>query len=105
MQRIQKLLVGLPLAIGCAFLAGCNKDSGAKSVADYIHDIDSANARLHLAKSQDPIKAMQDPDVMNASQAVAQSMDPKYLACWNKKAVITANADHACLDSHGFIRK
>lgn len=108
MFRVQKLLIAFPVVCGCIFVSGCKTDkpeTKIKTVAEYMHDIDAANARVHVAQTQNQAEAMQDKDAINASLAVANAMDPTYLDCWPKKPVITANTDHACLDSHGFVRK
>lgn len=92
-------------AFVAAAISGCNDDSGDKkvnTVAEYLHNIDLANARLHAVK-KDPISAANDPDAVNASAAVGHSMSPKVQSCWSGQ-VTTANVDHACLDSLGFKR-
>ena len=109
MQRIQarKLLIvaALPLV-----LAGCFGDSPkapevtkAKSVAEYLHDIDSARARVHRAQI-DGAASMKDEDALNASSAVAKAMSPGIMNCWPVKPSNTANTNHDCLDKIGYVR-
>ena len=102
MQRIQpyRLLIVVPLYFG---LAGCNNNR-APSVAEYMHDLDAAQAKLQEAKL-DPVKAQTDRAMINASNAVADSMvSSKLLECWHNKPKSTATTDHACLDAKGYKR-
>ena len=112
MQRIQtrKLLIvaALPLV-----LAGCFGDSPKapeaakpakpKSVAEYLHDIDGARARVHRAQI-DGAASMKDEDALNASSAVAKAMSPGIMNCWPVKPSSTANTNHDCLDKMGYVR-
>lgn len=109
MQRIQKrkllILAGLSLV-----LAGCFGDSPSapsvpkvKSVADYLHDIDGARARVHRAQI-DGAASMKDEDALNASSAVAKAMSPGIMNCWPVKPSSTANTNHECLDKLGYVR-
>lgn len=110
MQRIQvfQLLIGCGLVVA---LSGCfgedPKQPGASgkplSVSDYLHDIDKARARVHRANI-DGAAALNDPDALNASAAVAKSMSPSINKCWPVKPSITENTDHDCLDKLGFVR-
>lgn len=106
MRGIQKIKLPVIAAFVAFSLSACNEPAEKpKTVADYMHDIDAANARLHVAKTQNTADSLKDADAQNASQAVANAMDPTFLKCWPTKPVITANTDHACLDAHGFLRK
>lgn len=108
MQRIQTrwLLISFVLTLG---LGGCfDKDKSSvalkvPTVADYLHDLDSARAKLKEAQT-DPVKAQTDQATINASAAVAKAMSPSMLQCWPKKPASSATTDHACLDSKGFVR-
>lgn len=89
------------LLIGALLLAAGCQEKG-RSVADYIHDIDSARAVLKDSKAH-PEKAY-DADVVNASKAVAESMSPSMAECWPTKPSSTATVDHDCLNRKGFKR-
>lgn len=84
-----------------AGLVGCTGSSKPKTVADYLHDLDTAKAVLAHANT-DLAKYQNDPDAINASEAVARSMAPDMLKCWPKKPASTATTDHACLDGKGY---
>lgn len=102
MQRIQpyRLLITFLFFLG---LTGCNNNK-APSVAEYMHDLDAANAKLQEAKL-DPVKAQTDRAMINASNAVAQVIDSSsLLECWHHKPISTATTDHACLDAKGYKR-
>ena len=109
MSRVQafRLLMALGVSFG---LAGCLDSDPKKaesnkplSVSDYMHDIDRARARLHRAKI-DGAASEGNPDVINASIAVANAMGPSAMRCWPVKPSSTANVDHACLDKLGYVR-
>ena len=109
MQRIQKLKL-LIASLGVFVLAGCfgedpkqSNTNKISSVSEYLHDIDKARARVHRANI-DGAASLTNQDAINASMAVAKSMDPGFLKCWPVKPVITENTDHACLDKLGFVR-
>lgn len=109
MQRIQSrwLLIAACLML----LAGCQREDAAKpkTVAQYLHDVDSANAVLEKYRS-DPAKYATDADVQNASQAMAQLMAASEFGsgvrkCWPaKEKPTTATTDHACLERLGHKR-
>ena len=103
MQRVQTSIVLIALA---AFsLAGCGNEKH-KSVADYLHDIDSARSLLKEV-GKDPAKYASDPNAMNAAQANSLISISKVNECWPKaesNRITTANTNHACLDAAGFKR-
>jgi hypothetical protein len=87
-----------------ALLAGCGRQA-ASTVGDYLHDMDRANAVVQKYH-QDPAKYTNDPEVMNASEALSLTMtSTKVRACWPAgQKVVTATTDHACLDRQGYKR-
>lgn len=92
---------GCFMAVGV--ISGCtNKTEKMMSVADYLHDIDAADAELKTVQQHPELSTSQN--AINASAASAQV--PFLLDCWPKKngPVSTANTDHACLDAHGYKR-
>ena len=103
MQRVQTSIVLIALA---AFsLAGCGSEKH-KSVADYLHDIDSARSLLKEV-GKDPAKYASDPNAMNAAQANSLISISKVNDCWPKtdsNRITTANTNHACLDAAGYKR-
>lgn len=101
MQRVQTSIVLIALA---AFsLAGCGSEKH-KSVADYLHDIDSARSLLKEV-GKDPAKYASDPNAMNAAQANSLISISKVNDCWPKaESITTANTNHACLDAAGYKR-
>ena len=103
MQRVQTSIVLIALA---AFsLAGCGNEKH-KSVADYLHDIDSARSLLKEV-GKDPAKYASDPNAMNAAQANSLISISKVNECWPKaesNRITTANTNHACLDAAGYKR-
>ena len=103
MQRDQTSIVLIALA---AFsLAGCGNEKH-KSVADYLHDIDSARSLLKEV-GKDPAKYASDPNAMNAAQANSLISISKVNECWPKaesNRITTANTNHACLDAAGHKR-
>lgn len=105
MQRVQTSIVLIALA---AFsLAGCGSEKH-KSVADYLHDIDSARSLLKEV-GKDPAKYQTDARALNASAAwseysEAKEFDRPLSKCWTSKPPTTAGTDHACLDNNGFKR-
>lgn len=109
MQRIQSHWL---LIVACLSLfAGCQQEEviKPKTVAQYLHDVDGANAVLEKYRS-DPARYGTDPDVQNASQAMAQLMAASEFGsgvrkCWPaKEKPATANTDHACLERLGHKR-
>ena len=77
-----------------------------KSVADYLHDIDSARSLLKEV-GKDPAKYASDPNAMNAAQANSLISISKVNDCWPKaesNRITTANTNHACLDAAGYKR-
>ena len=99
MSRIQALLIGAAVLV----MAGCRPST--KTVPDYLHDIDSANAQVEKYH-RDPAKYGADPDVMNAGSAVSTVMtSAKLRSCWPTKGpVATVTTDHACVDRQGYTR-
>ncbi|WP_286373274.1 hypothetical protein [Variovorax saccharolyticus] len=88
-------------------LAGCSPEDPIekhRTVAEYLHDIDAANADLNYY-SNDRGKYKGNANWINASSAAnkIQFLDE----CWFKKDAdrfTTSNTDHACLDAKGFKR-
>lgn len=111
MQRIQAVgvltmktrkTIVIFLATGAMLLgAGCGQHK-ARSVADYIHDVDAANAVMKDAKLH-PEKTG-DQDVINASTAAAQTLVASVAECWPTKPISSATTDHECLDRKGYKR-
>ena len=103
MQRVQTSIVLIALA---AFtLVGCGSEKH-KSVADYLHDIDSARSLLKEV-GKDPAKYASDPNAVNAAQANSLISISKVNDCWPKtdsNRITTANTNHACLDAAGYKR-
>ena len=103
MQRIQTyslLIAGLTAAI---MTAGCGQEK-SRTVAEYLHDIDAANAAAQRY-SNDPGRYTGNPDWKNASTAIVKSQSlgecfPKILG----ERFTTANTNHACLDQKGYVR-
>ena len=103
MQRVQTSIVLIALA--ALSLAGCGSEKH-KSVADYLHDIDSARSLLKEV-GKDPAKYASDPNAMNAAQANSLISISKVNDCWPKaesNRITTANTNHACLDAAGYKR-
>lgn len=104
MLRIQKN----PLLIGGALVAlllvGCTKSDEFPTVAEYIHDLDSAKAMLQKARNSPDQYGPDHVGAMRASKAFAESMSPGNMECWPVKPASSATTDHACLDGKGFKR-
>lgn len=103
MQRVQTSIV--LMAVAAFTLAGCGNEKH-KSVADYLHDIDSARALLKEV-GKDPAKYAGDANAMNAAQANSLISVSKVNDCWPKSdsnRITTANTNHACLDAAGYKR-
>lgn len=103
MQRVQASIV--LIAVAAFSLAGCGNEKH-KSVADYLHDIDSARSLLKEV-GKDPAKYASDPNAMNAAQANSLISISKVNDCWPKaesNRITTANTNHACLDAAGYKR-
>ena len=103
MQRVQASIV--LIAVAAFSLAGCGNEKH-KSVADYLHDIDSARSLLKEV-GKDPAKYASDPTAMNAAQANSLISISKVNDCWPKadsNRITTANTNHACLDAAGYKR-
>ena len=85
------------------FLAACTQEKTI-TVAEYLHNIDAANAAAKLY-ANDPAKHQGNADWANASAALAKI---QFLNdCWPKKnsdRFSTANTDHVCLDNKGYKR-
>ena len=103
MQRVQASIV--LIAVAAFSLAGCGNEKH-KSVADYLHDIDSARSLLKEV-GKDPAKYASDPNAMNAAQANSLISISKVNDCWPKaesNRITSANTNHACLDAAGYKR-
>ena len=103
MQRVQSSIV--LIAVAAFSLAGCGNEKH-KSVADYLHDIDSAGSLLKEV-GKDPAKYASDPNAMNAAEANSLISISKVNDCWPKadsNRITTANTNHACLDAAGYKR-
>lgn len=103
MQRVQAFVV--LMAVAAFSLAGCGNEKH-KSVADYLHDIDSARSLLKEV-GKDPAKYASDPNATNAAQANSLISISKVNDCWPKadsNRITTANTNHACLDAAGYKR-
>ena len=105
MQRIQAYR--LLIVCGALALSACTQEK-VPSVADYMHDIDSAKAMLDLYKT-DVVKYQTDARVINASAAMAKYSSSREFGsalskCWSTKPATTAGTDHACVDAQGFKR-
>ena len=103
MQRVQASIV--LIAVAAFSLAGCGNEKH-KSVADYLHDIDSARSLLKEV-GKDPAKYASDPNAMNAAEANSLLSISKVNDCWPKaesNRITTANTNHACLDAAGYKR-
>ena len=103
MQRVQASIV--LIAVAAFSLAGCGNEKH-KSVADYLHDIDSARSLLKEV-GKDPAKYASDPNAMNAAQANSLISISKVNDCCPKaesNRITSANTNHACLDAAGYKR-
>lgn len=110
MQRLQTRFVLIAAVAATVALSACKDDKASPSssskvlsVAEYLHDLDAAQAMVKVAQSN-PAKYATDTAAVNASQAVAKAMSPSMLECWPTKPASTATTDHACLDNKGFKR-
>jgi hypothetical protein len=80
-------------------LGGCTKESsGPKTVADFLHDIDTAKVMVKEI-SNDPSKKS-DERYRNASRAYMLSLN---FQCWESPRS-TATTNHDCLDAKGYKR-
>ncbi|MCW5223649.1 hypothetical protein D5041_21430 (plasmid) [Verminephrobacter aporrectodeae subsp. tuberculatae] len=70
------------------------------TVAEYLHDIDSANEMIKKAE-KNPEKYRGTRTVDNAVRAIYGAAD---LRCWPSESISTATTDHACLDAKGYKR-
>ena len=108
MQRIQQN-ISRRLVLSVVFLAllsacqGDGKPSGGKSIADYVHDVDLArNVRDQYGK--DKVKNKGNKDWEAASEATYKAQLLGECFAKNDRLIVTANADHDCLDRHGYKR-
>ena len=106
MRRIQTH--GLLIAALVFGVVGCTKTetkANPKSVAEYLHDIDSAKAAVK-EYAKDAEKNRGNPDYANAGLAVYRSS--LMSACFPqvKEGIrfSTANTKHDCLDAKGYKR-
>lgn len=101
MQRVQTSIV--LMAVAAFTLAGCGQQK-SKTVAEHLHDIDSARAAIKQYDN-DRGNNQNNPDFINALTATGKV---QFLNdCWPKKETdrfTTANTDHACLDNKGYKR-
>jgi len=101
MQRVQTFRL---LIVGAAVVLGACTQQKAKTVAEYLHDIDSARAAIKQYDN-DRGNNQNNPDFINA---LAAKEKVQFLNdCWPKKETdrfTTANTDHACLDNKGYKR-
>jgi len=101
MQRVPKY--GL-LVIFAIALNACGEKEKHMTTSDYLHDMDTAKAMVQKSKT-DYAKYQNDPNAINASAALAQTItDNKLQKCWHDKETTTANTDHVCLDNLGYKR-
>ena len=82
-------------------LCACGKASntGPQSMADFMHDIDSANVLVKEASNDNSLES--DPRYMNAIRAYAASQI--IAQCWTPPKS-TATTKHECLDQKGYKR-
>lgn len=119
MPTIQR--IGLLIAlVSSVALAGCT-DTGKPDdpltdeqkiehwkLADWLHDIDSANAVWKRGRNGDfgpsTMGVVPRLELVGRAVALSSSVDIGVRECWFDREVDTAHTDHACLDKEGYKR-